>query len=75
MINPSTGQDRRYPQRTSMSSRKLDELASDVDDAADVVEELQAEPDVDASERLDELMKALEEASDTLDELHDEGDE
>jgi hypothetical protein len=39
------------------------------------VEELQAEPDVDASERLDELMKALEEASDTLDELHDEGDE
>ena len=56
-----------------MSSRKLDQLASDVDDAADVVEELQAEPDVDASERLDELM--LEEASDTLDELHDEGDE
>ena len=60
---------------TSMSSRKLDELASDEDDAADDVEELQAEPDVDASERLDELMKALEEASDTLDELHDEGDE
>jgi hypothetical protein len=58
-----------------MSSRKLDELASDVDDAAEVVEELQAEPGVDASEKLDELKETLEEASDTLDELHDEGDE
>ena len=58
-----------------MSSRKLDELASDVDDAADVVEELQAEPDVDASEKLDELKQTLEEASDMLDELNDEADE
>ena len=58
-----------------MSSRKLEELASDVDDAAEVVEELQAEPEVDASERLDELKKTLEDASDTLDELHDEDDE
>ena len=58
-----------------MSSRKLEELATDVDDAAEVVEELQAEPDVDASEKLDELKRTLEEASDTLDELHDEGDE
>jgi len=63
------------PEDLYMSTRKLEELATDVDDAADVVEELQAEPDVDASEKLDELMKALEEASDTLDELHDEGDE
>lgn len=55
-----------------MSSRKLDELASDVDDAATVVEELEAEPGVDAFEKLSELKKALEDASDTLDELHDE---
>lgn len=55
-----------------MSSRKLDEVASDVDDATTVVEELQAEPDRDASEKLDELKKTLEEASETLDELHDE---
>ena len=58
-----------------MSSRKLDELASDVDDAAEVVEELQAEPEVDASERLGELKKTLEDASDTLDELYDEDNE
>ena len=57
-----------------MSSRKLEELATDVDDAAEVVEELQAEPEVDTSEKLDELKKTLEEASDTLDELHDEDD-
>jgi hypothetical protein len=57
-----------------MSSRKLDELASDVDDAAEVVEELQDEPEVDASEKLGELKKTLEDASDMLDELHDEDD-
>ena len=55
-----------------MSSRKLNELASDVDDAATIVEELEAEPDVDASEKLDELKTTLEDASDVLDELHDE---
>ena len=54
-----------------MSSHKLNELASDVDDAATVVEELQAEPDVDASEKLDELKTTLEDASDVLDELHE----
>ena len=57
-----------------MSSRKLEELATDVDDAATVVDELQAEPDVDSSEKLSELKETLEEASDTLDELHGEGD-
>ena len=55
-----------------MSSRKLNDLASDIDDAATVVEELQAEPDVDASEKLDELKTTLEDASDVLDEIHDE---
>ena len=58
-----------------MSSRKLNELASEVDDAAMVVEELQAEPDVDAAEKLDELKSTLEDASDALDELQDEEDE
>ena len=58
-----------------MSSRKLDEIASDVDDAAMVVEELQAEPEVDAAEKLRELKKTLEDASDAVDELHDEDDE
>ncbi len=55
-----------------MSSRKLEEIASDVDDAATVVEELQAEPEVDASEKLDELKMTLEDAADTLYDLHDE---
>ena len=55
-----------------MSPRKLNELATDIDDAATVVEELQAEPDVDASEKLDELKTTLEDASDVLDEIHDE---
>jgi len=55
-----------------MSSRKLDQLASDVDDASTVVAELQAEPADDASEKLDELKRTLEDASETVDELHDE---
>jgi hypothetical protein len=58
-----------------MSSRKLDELATDVDDAAEVVEELQAEPEGDVSEKLSELKETLDDASDALDELNDEGDE
>lgn len=58
-----------------MSSRKLDELATDVDDAVEVVEELQAEPEVDVSEKLSELKETLDDASDALDELNDEGDE
>ena len=47
----------------------------DVDDAATGVEELEVEPEVDASEKLGELKKTLDNASDTLDELHDEDDE
>ena len=58
-----------------MSSRKLNEVANDVDDAGMVVEELQAEPDVDPSEKLDELRRTLEDASDAIDALQDEGDE
>ena len=52
-----------------MSSRKLNELASDVDDASITVEELQDEPDGDTREKLDELHKTLEAASNTIDEL------
>jgi ATP-dependent helicase/DNAse subunit B len=55
-----------------MSSRKLDELATDVDDASLTVEELQDRPDDDAREKLEELHKTLEDASNTIDELEDE---
>ena len=46
-----------------VSSRKLAELASDIDEAETVVEELEAEPDRDVPEKLDELKGALEDAS------------
>jgi outer membrane murein-binding lipoprotein Lpp len=52
-----------------MSSRKLDELASDIDDASTTVEELESDHDTDTDEKLDELHKTLEHASDTVDEL------
>ena len=55
-----------------MSSRKLrkrviDIVATDIDDASIVVEELQNEPDVDTDEKLDELHDTLEHAADTID--------
>jgi hypothetical protein len=59
-----------------MSSRKLDELASDIDDAKTTVEELQEVcDDEDRDEKLDELHITLEDASDTLDELDSKNDE
>jgi hypothetical protein len=54
-----------------MTSRKLDELASNIDDASTVVEELQVDPDADTDEKLDELHDTLEHASDTIDEIGD----
>lgn len=55
-----------------MSSRKLDELASDVDDASTIAEEVQAEPDADdREEKMDELHNTLEHATDTLNALED----
>jgi methyl-accepting chemotaxis protein len=54
-----------------MSSRKLGELATDIDDASDTVEELQHASAADAHEKLDELHKTLEDASDTIDDLVD----
>ncbi len=62
-------------QQDPMSSRKLNEIASDVDDASTVVDELQADPDADTWEKLGELKKTLEDASDTLDELAEEDKE
>jgi hypothetical protein len=58
-----------------MSSRKLDELASDVDDATTIVHELQDDHDRDPDEKLDELDKTLEHASDTIDDLENKDDE
>jgi hypothetical protein len=58
-----------------MSSRKLDELASDIDDAKTTVDELQGDPDTDRDEKLDDLDKILEHASDTIDEVESENDE
>lgn len=52
-----------------MPSRKLDELATDVDDASTVVEELQDAPIVETSEKLDELHDTLEHAADVIDDL------
>jgi hypothetical protein len=54
-----------------MTSRKFDDLASDIDDASTVVEELQDDPDANKGERLDELHKTLEHASDMVDEIGD----
>jgi outer membrane murein-binding lipoprotein Lpp len=58
-----------------MSSRKLDELASDIDDAKTTVDELQDDPDTDRDEKLDDLDKTLEHASDKIDEVEGENGE
>ena len=57
-----------------MSSRKLEKLAADIDDASTVVEELQgdADPEANADEKLDELHEKLEDASDTIDDMENE---
>ena len=54
-----------------MTSDDFDELASDIDDASMVAEELQEDHDADAREKLDELHKRLEHASDMIDEIAD----
>jgi outer membrane murein-binding lipoprotein Lpp len=56
-----------------MVDRKLDELASDIDDASTVVEELQEERDAEAAdEKLNELHATLEEASNTINDIVDD---
>ena len=52
-----------------MTSRKFDDLASDIDDASTVVEELQTDHAADDGEKLDELHKTLEHATDMIDEI------
>ena len=52
-----------------MTSHKFDDVASDIDDASMVVEELQVDRDVDGDEKLDELHKTLEHATDMIDEI------
>jgi len=57
-----------------MTSRKLDELATDIDDASTIVEELHNDStaDADADEKLEELHETLDKASDAIDELEDD---
>ena len=55
-----------------MTPRKIDEVATDIDDASLTVEELQDVPEINVDEKLDELHKTLEDASNTIDELEDE---
>jgi hypothetical protein len=52
-----------------MTSRTLDALASNIDDASMVVEELQDDPATNPQEKLEELHDTLEQASDTIDEI------
>jgi hypothetical protein len=52
-----------------MTSRKIDEVATDIDDASTVVEELQEDPYVDTNDKLDELHDTLEHASDALEDV------
>lgn len=52
-----------------MTSRQIDEVASDIDDASTVVEELQVDPDADTNNKLDEIHDRLEHAADTLDDV------
>jgi len=54
-----------------MTPRKLDELATDIDDASTTIDELQADadPGTDTAAKLDEVHAALEHASDTLDDI------
>jgi outer membrane murein-binding lipoprotein Lpp len=55
-----------------MSSRKLNELATDIDDAKTTVDELQDDADTNRDEKLDDLQKTLEHASDATDDLANE---
>ena len=55
-----------------MSSRKLDQLATDIDEASITVEELQSDPDTDIDEKLDDLHTILEKASDAIDDFEND---
>jgi hypothetical protein len=51
---------------------KLDKLATDVDDAFTIVEELRNDSDRGTHEKLDEVHETLTHASETLEKLEDE---
>jgi len=48
---------------------KVDELASNIDDAKIVADDLETGPDSAASEKIDELKKTLERTSDIIDDM------
>jgi hypothetical protein len=50
-----------------MTSRKLDELSADIDDASTIARELK--PDDCDGDKLDELQKTLAHAKDVIDEI------
>jgi ElaB/YqjD/DUF883 family membrane-anchored ribosome-binding protein len=52
-----------------VSNRKLDELATDVDDATSVLEELLDDPSISTQDKLEELHDKLEQASEAIDVL------
>jgi hypothetical protein len=54
-----------------MSNRTLDELATDVEDATSVLEELQDDPGLNTQDKLGELHDKLEQASEAIDRLED----
>lgn len=59
-----------------MVDRKLNELASDIDDASTVAEELKQERDRQAAdEKLNELHTTLEKASEVIDNIVSDNDE
>jgi outer membrane murein-binding lipoprotein Lpp len=56
--------------------RKIDELASDIDDVASTAEDLHTDPTIDAHvAELERLQHALAQASDAADELDEKVDE
>jgi hypothetical protein len=57
-----------------MTFRKFDHLASDIDEASSIVEELQIDRDAGGDEKLDELHKTLEHATDMIDEIGEKDD-
>jgi hypothetical protein len=57
-----------------MTAHEFDELASDIDDASMVAEELQDDHDADRGEKLDELHKTLEHAAEMIDEIVNRGE-
>ena len=60
-----------------MTSHKLDELAVDIDDAADVVDEIEADAETGAAtgEKLKELRDTLKNASNAIDEISEKKDD